>query len=434
MFLSSERDTRNMKFIGKNALIQEYLDTSILDTLSPQYQHFLSRLFQNDSNHIDKFFTKLSGNQVHLNADMITKILDTLFNQMTTPFGILHDTNFCNHHQQEEEDLLPHTFNTNIWEILLKNLKIWSGFPQSAIYENLSMAHYYVATDTYPPIGVNTTKDYPKKFWQKKPVCKTNYFDTAFIFIYEKLKHFHWELIPNTKRHMDLYELYCLIEDAALEKNLIQYHDDQLLFLRSLNASALIYSVICSFPASLPDMMAFSYDHRPNTMAYPFWELIKKHNDFQPFYGQHPYLENMNMHGFYVALKHVIEMLLKNAHIRPETDLKHKIKVLQAALYEPKELENISAYFQNQTHRLIFIYTRLTSLGFLMRSPLLKGLGFHPLINTETPARMTNNLNIFIEILKQAPIEEQYRALEQMVIAINPEKENAYHLDKVLSI
>ena len=56
------------------------------------------------------------------------------------------------------------------------------------------------------------------------------------------------------------------------------------------------------------------------------------------------------------------------------------------------------------------------------------------MINTETPARMTNNLNIFIEILKQAPIEEQYRALEQMVIAINPEQENAYHLDKVLSI
>ena len=36
---------------------------------------------------------------------------------------------------------------------------------------------------------------------------------------------------------------------------------------------------------------------------------------------------------------------------------------------------------------------------------------------------MMNNLNIFIEILKQAPIEEQYRALEQMVIAINPAQE-----------
>jgi len=421
LFLSSERDTRNMTFIGKKALIQEYLDTSIFDTLSPQYQHFITRLFQSESNNLDKFFTKLSGNQVNLNADMITRILDTLFNQMTTPFAALHDTNFGTHHHQDE--LMPHIFNTSVWEHLLKNLKIWSAFPQSTIYENLSMAHYFVATDTYPPITLNPASDYQKKFWQKKMVCKANYFDTAFKFIYEKLKHFHWELIPNTKRHMDLYELYCLIEDAALEKNLIQYHEDQLLFLRSLNASALIYSVICSFPASLPDMMAFSYDHRLNTMAYPYWDLIKKHQDFQPFYGHHPYLENINMHGFYVTLKHIIEILLKNAHIRPETNFKHKIKVLQSALYDPKELENIHTYFQNQTHRLIFIYTRLTSLGFLMRSPLLKGLGFHPLINTETPVKMMNNLNIFIEILKQAPIEEQYRALEQMVIAINPAQE-----------
>lgn len=417
-----------MTFIGKNALIQEYLDTSIFDTLSPQYQHFLTRLFQSESNHLDKFFTKLSANQVHLNADMITKVLDTLFNQMTTPFGTLHDTSFCNYHQQD--DLIPNTFNSSIWEQLLKNLKIWSAFPESAIYDNLSMAHYYVATDTYPPIAVNHASDYQKKFWQKKTVCKSNYFDTAFKFVYEKLKHFHWELIPNTKRHMDLYELYCLIEDAALEKNLIQYHEDQLLFLRSLNASALIYSVIYSFPASLPDMIAFSYDHRLNSMAYPFWEIVKKQQDFQPFYGHHPYLENINMHGFYVALKHVLEVLLKNAHIRPETDLKHKIKVLQSALCDPKELENIHSYFQNQTHRLIFIYTRLTSLGFLMRSPLLKGLGFHPLINTETPAKMMNNLTIFIEILKQAPSEEQYRALEQMVIAINPEPEK---IDVILS-
>ena len=46
-------------------------------------------------------------------------------------------------------------------------------------------------------------------------------------YIYEKFKYFHLEFLPHAKRPMDLFELFCCLEDAALEQKLIFYNEHQ---------------------------------------------------------------------------------------------------------------------------------------------------------------------------------------------------------------
>lgn len=373
-----------MKFLTKKNFhqsspiqVQDYIDISVIDSLATQHQHLLEKIIYADSKHLEKFFNKLSSNQVFLNTDMLSKILEKLTTQIALPLNLLkHETP----HSSLEFFKLDESFTDTyieIWLSLLEKLNLWSNFPLSNISHYLRLSQLYIAQDICPPFSEK--KPTNKLFWQKKSDSENIYSEALFKFIHNKLKHFHWEYIPNTKRPMDLFELFCPLEDTALEKNILLINDEQSDFLRSLNASALIYSVVFSFPTALPDFIAQIEDY-----SCPLWDKIEQDPHYEPLYGQHPYLQNLNRNGFY----HGINQILNQKH--------NPLEFLQELVSKPQELDQIEQAYTSQSNRLIFIFNRLTSLGFLMRSPLLKGLGFHPVINTESPAKFINNLKLFL--------------------------------------
>jgi hypothetical protein len=419
-----------MKFISRNAYssnssnssiqIQDYIDSTVFLSLAPQHQNFLTRLFDSESKHLEKFFSKLSSNQIFINADMLNKMLDKLFDQMTIPLQIfqkeLPDNTF------DESALLSDKtfFNQNTWMYLLETLKIWSSSPFSQVSYLLKLADIHIKQDTYPVFEYLNQPIEPKKFWQKKTKNEYYYQELAFKFFYEKLKYFHTDLLANTKRPMDLFELFCLIEDAALEKNLIQLNDEHIGFLRSLNASSLLYSVINAFPAALPDYIACYIESQPSPLPTPLWEQMKQHPQFEPFYGVHPFLKDLNSYGFYLTLKDFIDEQIPY-HLREQEN--DQAELIHQVLANLNHSEDKKQYFQQHTNRLIFIFNRLTSLGFLMRSPHLKGLGYHPLINTDTPNRFINHLEIFINLYSHTSIEEQYQIIHQLLEYAKPKQE-----------
>ena len=426
-----------MKFISRNAYqsslsvqMQDYIDSTIFLSLAPQHQNILNRLFQSESKHLDKFIGKLSSNQVFLNADMLNKMLDTLFSQMILPLEIFKKEYNLNTTDLFLSDKIE--FNQKCWIHLVENLKIWSDFPLSTILEFLKLADNHIQQDSYPIFEYLNQPQEPKRFWQKKSKNENYYQEVIFKFIYEKLKYFHTELLPNSKRPMDLFELFCLIEDAALEKNLIQLNDEHISFLRSLNATSLLYSVINTFPAALPDYVARYIEEQNTSLPKPLWDKIKQHPQFEPFYGTHPFLKDLNSYGFFITLNNFIHTQIPN-HL--QNDSPNQLQLIHSFLtHESQSFEKIQ-HFKQQTNRLIFIFNRLTSLGFLMRSPHLKGLGYHPLINTETPNRFANQLEIFINLFNHCSLDEQYEMINELMQYDNPKQVlNLRHENKNLCL
>lgn len=393
-----------MKFLTKKNFhqhspiqVQDYIDINVIESLSIEQQNLLEKIIYADSKYLEKFFNKLSSNQVFLNSDMLSKILDKLTCQMSLPLKIIEQENKNANLNIFSLDEPFSDIHLDIWFDLLEKLNFWSNIPLENISEYLRLAHFYIAQDIFPPFSERKPQS-SKLFWQKKTNAESIYTEIIFKFIYNKFKHFHWEYIPNTKRPMDLFELFCPLEDTALEKNILVLNEDHSDFLRSLNASALIYSVVFSFPAALPDFIAQAED-----CSCPLWDKIQQDHQYEPMYGQHPYLHNLNRNGFY----HTLNNLLNQK--RNPIEFLHELATSQTVL------EEIEHFYTSQSNRLIFIFNRLTSLGFLMRSPLLKGLGFHPVINTETPTKFINNLKLFLNYFKALDQEqkENYIKLQQ---------------------
>jgi|LauGreDrversion4_2_1035121.scaffolds.fasta_scaffold16029_6 hypothetical protein len=416
-----------MKFISRNAYpyhlsiqVQDYIDSAIFLSLAPQYQNFLTRLFDSESKHLGKFLSKLSSNQIFINADMLNKMLDKLFSQMTIPLQIFQKETFeaddDNYSSLSEQTI----FNQNTWFFLLENLKIWSSFPLNQVAYFLKLADSHIKQDTYPVFQHLNQPNEPKKFWQKKIKKESYYHEIAFKFFYDKLKYFHTDLLENAKRPMDLFELFCLIEDAAIEKNLIQLNEEHICFLRSLNASSLLYSVINDFPAALPDYIARYIEAQSSALSTPLWEQIKQHPQFEPFYGTHPFLKDLNSYGFYLTLKDFIDQQIPY-HLREQQDV--HVEVIHEVLNNLHHSDDKIQYFQQHTNRLIFMFNRLTSLGFLMRSPYLKGLGYHPLINTDTPIRFANHLQIFMNLYSHTTTDQQYQIIHQLLEYAKPQQD-----------
>lgn len=387
-----------MKFLTKKNFhqhspiqVQDYIDISVIQSLPTQQQHLLDKIVYAESKYLEKFFNKLSSNQVFLNSDMLNKILEKLSTQMALPLKILQHESHAHNLNNFLLDKTLSDIHIDIWLDLLDKLNLWSSYPLIHVSKPLRLAHEYITHDVFPPF--NEKKPANKLFWQKKTDSSDIYTEVLFKFIYNKLKHFHWEYIPNTKRPMDLFELFCPLEDTALEKNIVVMNAEQSEFFRSLNASALIYSVVFSFPAALPDFIAQIED-----CSCPLWESIEHDPQYEPLYGPHPYLQTLNRNGFY----HTLNTFLNQQ--RQPIEFLHELT---------KNLDTFEQTIINQTSRLIFIFNRLTSLGFLMRSPLLKGLGYHPVINTETPAKFINNLKLFLKYFEKLDEQEKHDCINR---------------------
>lgn len=406
-----------MKFLGKKEEqinhdfpIEDYIDYEIIASLQPKHQQLLSKLLENPSSSIEKLFNKIASNQVCFNTDMLTKLFDHLTFQTHLPLEIIQNPqlndlweDYLKKYPQSEMSA-----DLGLWKNLLDELKVWNhtGFSTEVVYKIIIICHELITNDKCPVFDQLQQQPQKTKFWQKSPQHSQQFImENMFKFIYEKMKFFHWELIPNAKRPIDLYELYCLIEDAALEQKIIIYSENLLNFLRPLNATALLHSTLFSYPMACPDYIA-SKMTEPQQAYDPFFLKIYESPHFKPIFGNHQYLKPYNRMAFIEGLQQLSKVKFSGM----DND-----QILYQ-LFDKTEAAIQARFLENHTHRLIFTFNRLTSLGYLLRSPVLKGLGYHPLINTEVPSKLKQNFELFVQLLKNESYEKQIEVLN----IINP--------------
>jgi len=367
-----------MRFLGRGQSkhnpslnLGDYLDLQIIEALAPAQQHLLLKLLNTNSSHIEKFFNKVVSNQVALNHDMFDKMTSKMRFQMALPaHSIKSKPNLFLH----DDSIIVSPPDFAIWQDLQVQLKIWDNYDSEIISQYLYLSLGFISQDICPNF-----KESPSSFW--KPKSEKESMGVILKYIYEKFKYFHLEFLPHAKRPMDLFELFCCLEDAALEQKLIFYNEHQHEFFRSLNASALIYSVIQEFKPAIPDLMATeSHQHRSFSHS-TFWQEFFQSPKYQAIYGQHPYLHESNLSAWFSGLALIVQ------HFPLET--------------ADTMIKEVQLLLQNHSHRLIFMFNRLTSLGFLLRSPLFKGLGYQPLIHTEAPMKIAENFVWFVEHYQQ---------------------------------
>ena len=256
-------------------------------------------------------------------SNMLLKILDKLCMQMTLPVHVL-----------ELEENISATLPSNpmienprihTWFELQDKLNIWSMHPSAPIYHILNLSHYFIESQQLPQFNEIEKQTQARFFWKRKTKIDNLSIDILFKFIFEKLKYFHSELLPQTKRPMDLFELFCPIEDAALEKRIIHLNDEHLSFFRSLNASALIYSAIFSFAPAMPELVAAQIQNSKHESKISFYESLINHPNYEPIYGNHPYLQNFNEHGFLMGLYELFTYIL-NEYSSSKLSEEEKIK------------------------------------------------------------------------------------------------------------
>jgi hypothetical protein len=401
-----------MKFFGrKDQLInhdfpiEDYIDYEIIASLLPKHQQLLSKLVENPSSSIEKLFNKIASNQVCFNADMLTKIFEHLTFQPHLPLEMLQnpELNDAWDNYLQKYSLSTPSSAMVLLRSLLDELKVWNhaGFSSEIIYKIIYICHELITNDECPVFNQLNLQPQKTKFWQKSPQHNQQFImESIFKFIYEKIKFFHWELIPNTKRPIDLYELYCLIEDAALEQKIIIYSENLLNFLRPLNATALLHSTLFAYPMACPDYIANQIQQQ-NFSFDPFFLKVFDNQHFIPIFGNHLYLKPYNQMALIEALQQLAKLKF--------TGMDYEQILYQ--LFDKTEAVIQARYLENYTSRLIFTFNRLTSLGYLLRSPVLKGLGYHPLINTEVPSKLKQNFDLFVQLLKKESYEKQIEVL-----------------------
>jgi len=397
-----------MKFLGKkdeqvnhDFPIEDYIDYEVISSLQPKHQQLLSKLLENPSSSIEKLFNKIASNQVCFNTDMLTQVFDHLTLQMHLPLEMLQNAQMDNLWVDylQKYPTSENSSDLSLWKHLLDELKVWNqtGFSSEIIYKIINICHELIINDKCPVFDQLIQQPPKTKFWQKSPQLTQQFImESIFKFIYEKMKFFHWELIPNAKRPIDLYELYCLIEDAALEQKIIIYSENLLNFMRPLNATALIHSTLFSYPIACPDYIANKIQQNNQTYD-PFFVKIFENQNFIPIFGNHQYLKNYNQMALIESLQQLAKVKfsgLENSQILSQ-------------LFDKTEAAIQARFLENHTSRLIFTFNRLTSLGYLLRSPVLKGLGYHPFINTEVPAKLKQNFELFVQLLGNESYEKQ---------------------------
>lgn len=385
--------------------IEDYIPASTYQSLLPKYQQFLDKLFENPSAHLEKFLAKIQSNGVLMNREILEMMLDQLFIENQIPIQAYTLENAKSFNTPNLKHASPIAFK--FWIELLQELKIWKSLDadETAIYHYFNIIDKMISSKVEPEFSETAPNN---SFWKSKLALPEI---TTFKFLYDQFKNFHSDNIVQAKRPMDLIELFCLLEDAAFSQNLIRISNEHLDFLRALNGSTLLLRAIQIFPAAMPDFIAFQLNEPdcPQIENYAFMA----DESFLTFFGKHPHLEKFNRLGFFHALGIYLDY-----HIR--LDKKHSInlnfdeqvEVLRQHMLTPDTQVQHIEHFQYLSKRLIFIFNRLTANGYLMRSPILKGLGYHPLINTELPIQFSEYLPYFYQNFQHYPKDLQ----EELII------------------
>ena len=400
------------------------------DLLAPHHQQTLHKILATNSIHFDKLSKKIQANDIQLNANMLEKMLDHLHMQYRIPLQSISKDRL-KEHLGLDIPIISHP-EQDIWFDLLHKLDIWSNFmfhPEEIFYF-LELCNSLLIQDKSPHFHVVNVQSKKTIFWKKKterPVQST------FSFIYEKFKYFHWDLIPSAKRPMDLNELFCLLEDAALACNFLYIHPEYIDFNRALNASALIHSVLYTFPSAIPDYQANQLEKIKQSQDYHLFNdtaldgLIQL-SQAESLYGRHQFLKDYNKLGFLMSFKSIIQYIIE--HNKKTSTLKqnpHSPILIQTVLDEilaPDFNQKVLLYTQNVSKRLVFIFNRMNTIGYLMRSPVLKSMGYHPLINSELPIKFAKNLALFIQHFKNFSAQTQEHIIQECINYIYDDMQN----------
>lgn len=382
--------------------IEDFIPTSEFQSLLPKHQKFLNKLFSKPSPHLDKFVSKITSNGIIISHDILEKMIDQLYLESQIPLQAFSLETLKNvslpNLKQENSSIFP------FWIELNQKLKIWdkTSISEHTMFNFFRIIDQMLVSGYQPEFGMEHSE---QNFWKSELAFPEI---TAFKFLFEKFKFFHSDDVIQSKRPMDLFELYCLFEDAAYSQNLVNTSSDHLDFLRALNASALIYSTIKLFPASIPDYMAYLLEQHPH------WEFSNlnflKLAEFDIFYGKHALIEKLNLSCFYYCLYLWIESA--QALDKKNSSSEFKLEVIQNLFKSHDILELNSTHFQNISKRLIFIFNRLTTLGYLLRSPMLKGLGYHSLIHTELPKKFSEQLPQILKTIQELPESSQLQLIQ----------------------
>ena len=401
-----------------------------LSLLSPNHQHTFKKILNSNSIHLDKLFKKMQSNQIELNAGMLEKMLDHLHLQYHIPLQSISKDKLKE--QLGQEIPIINHLEQEIWFDLLTKLDIWSNFMfhHDEIFYFLALSNSLLIQDKSPHFHVVNIQSKKSVFWKKKTELPVQ---STFSFIYEKFKYFHWDLLENTKRPMDLNELFCLLEDAALSSHLIRVHPKYIDFNRALNASALIHSVLYTFPSAMPDYQAFQLDRINQNDGYHLFKDTNLHDLIQlsqeeTLYGRHQFLNDYNKLGFIMSFKSVIQYIIE--HNKKTSTLKKNphspilMKTILSEILAPDFNQKVMLYTQNVAKRLVFIFNRMNTIGYLMRSPVLKSMGYHPLINSELPIKFARNLDLFMNHFKNFSTQTQEHIIQEFIKYIYDDMQN----------
>lgn len=398
--------------------------------LSPHHQQTFNKILAKDSIHFDKFSKKVQANDIQLNANMLEKMLDHLHMQYRIPLQSISKEKLKEQLGQEIH-IISH-LEQEIWFDLLSKLDIWSNFMfhHDEIFYFLALSNSLLIQDKSPHFHVVNLQSKKTIFWKKKTELPVQ---STFSFIYEKFKYFHWDLIPYAKRPMDLNELFCLLEDAALSSNFLYIHPEHIDFNRALNASALIHSVLYTFPSAIPDYQAYQLDKIKRSQNYHLFKdteldgLIQLSQE-ESLYGRHHVLNDYNKLGFLMSFKSVIQYIIE--HNKKTSTLKKNprsatlMKTVLDEILAPDFNQKVMLYTQNVSKRLVFIFNRMNTIGYLMRSPVLKSMGYHPLINSELPIKFAKNLDLFMKHFKNFSTQTQEHIIQECINYIHDDMQN----------
>lgn len=401
-----------------------------LSLLSPNHQHFFKKILATNSVHLEKLNKKIQTNQIELNASMIEKMLEHLHLQYHVPLQSISKEKLKEQLGQEIQ-IITH-LEQELWFDLLNKLDIWSNFifHHDEIFYFLALSNSLLIQDKSPHFHVVNLQSKKSIFWKKKTELPVQ---STFSFIYEKFKFFHWDLIPNSKRPMDLNELFCLLEDAALDSKFIHMHPEYIDFNRALNASALIHSVLYTFPSAIPDYQAYQLEKINQTNDYHLFKDRHLHDlillsQEESLYGRHHFLNDYNKLAFLMSLKSVIQYIIEHnkkmctLQKNPKSPL--LMKTILNEILAPDFNHKVMLYTENVSKRLVFIFNRMNTIGYLMRSPALKAMGYHPLINSELPIKFAKNLDIFMKHFKNFSQQTQEHIIQEFINYIHNDMQN----------
>lgn len=430
-----------IKFLGMESVTQDiihwedHIDPNVLLSLLPSHLTVLNKINASHSQALSKFITKVSSNHVAINSDILTRIIEHLLIQNTLPISAV-----SNQRSKEVlEDVLeiglnqPEYPKLRHWLAILKSLCLWEKphFSHESMDFILSLTHHFLIQDLSPSSNLQVLSASKARFWKKKhQEANEQPILSVFQFVYEKFKYFHWDVLPNTKRPIDLYELFCLIEDACIEKNMLQMSSDHIEFHRALNASALLFSIIHFFPAAIPDFIALECEElgrheRLCLIQEDDYKHLFEDENYLPLFGTHPHLSDYNHKGMLIALrslcKHWIHESRQTALFQSDPIHTQIIKLLLEHIHSEEQHMGTLTYLENISKRLNFIFNRLIASGYMMRSPTLRGLGYQPLINIEIPNKFGENLLLFFKKFKALSEEQQTHFLQQILLHLHEE-------------